>query len=311
MRWSFKKLNLTWYEYGWAALPFGLVAVGGIIGGICGGAAVASNLYVMRGKLRAPLRYAVTGIVSLCAAGTYYGLTKVLTISIGLTFITADRVDRDLQKLPVYVALKKVDPGAYSKLVAQLTDASGRRSSPADLQAIARQVLGAEVGKQVAHASDQAVIDTTRVLTLTLDQIGAKSADACFNFLFPRPDITVDLAKYITPEVAKLGDTATVAVLETSSASPQPIPERQDVAVFLNQVRSRLVANYGEDAVAMLGKPSTLDHAKVCGLTSALYKEVLSLPRGQAVPLLRISSASILRRNTLNLPIILPRCGAP
>jgi hypothetical protein len=59
--------DLTWYEHIWIALPFGLVAVGGLIGGGCGGAAWAINKKVFRSTHNPVLRYVFTGIISMGA----------------------------------------------------------------------------------------------------------------------------------------------------------------------------------------------------------------------------------------------------
>jgi len=283
MRWSLKKLNLRWYEYGWAALPLVLAPVGGVLGALCGGAAAALNLYLMRGTWRTPLKYGLTGIISLAAVGAYIALAH----TISLKLITPTTVDRDLQKLPAYVALKKIEPTLYAKLVDEVTDAASHGAGAAGIKAITARVLGSVVVGQLAHASDDAVIDAGRLLTLQLDQIGAKSADACFAFLFPRPGAPIDIAQYVSPEVTGLDADTTVAILETAGTNPRPIPSHHDIEAALGTVRNRLLSVYGEDAVNQLRKPAAMDHGQLCRMTSSLYKEVLSLPRAQSVPLLR------------------------
>jgi hypothetical protein len=71
------KRRLEWYEHIWCALPLGLVAIGGAIGGGCGGAAWAVNRQIF-GKMANPiLAYVVTGFISAAAFGAYLVLAVV------------------------------------------------------------------------------------------------------------------------------------------------------------------------------------------------------------------------------------------
>jgi hypothetical protein len=69
--------KLAWYDQVWLALPFGLVAVGGAIGGMCGGAAWALNQKVFRATKHSVLRYVLTGLISLAAVIAYLILAMV------------------------------------------------------------------------------------------------------------------------------------------------------------------------------------------------------------------------------------------
>jgi hypothetical protein len=282
MRWSFKDSKLAWYEYGWAMLPVVLLVVGGAVGGLCAAAAIACNLYVMRSRLRPVWRYSLAGLATVAAAGAYLGVAGVISVRL----ITAESVDRDLQKTPVFVALKKADPAVYAKLVEQLTDV--RKRTPAAIKAATSEAMTTVVDRLAPHASDQAVIDRARVLALELDQIGAENTDACFSFLYPGQSPMTDWRPYISSEVTKFEEAAVVSVLETGATDPKPVPEQSQVQESLRQVAQRLVAQFGEDAINMLGKePAVADRAKLCALTAAFYKEVLSLPRVKTVQLLR------------------------
>jgi hypothetical protein len=259
--------------------------VGGAAGGLCALAAIACNLYVMRSRLRPVWRYSIAGLATVIATGVYLSVAGLLTV----VLITAESVDRDLQKVPVFVALKKADAGGYAKLVEQLSDVRNR--TPDAIKTATGQAMLTAINRLAPHASDQAVIDRARVLTLELDQIGAKSADACFGFLYPGPGSSMDWKQYLSPEVSKFDEAAVVSVLETAAADPRPVPEQSQIQDFMRQVVQRLVAQYGEDDVNLLGKvPASVDHARLCRITAAFYKEALSLPRDKAVQLLRFLS---------------------
>lgn len=63
--------KLQWYEQFWIALPFALVAVGGVIGGACGGIAWAINKTVFKKTENPVLRYVFTGLISAAAVIVY------------------------------------------------------------------------------------------------------------------------------------------------------------------------------------------------------------------------------------------------
>ena len=65
------KPKLHWYQHMWLWIPIGLVAVGGAIGGTCGGIAWATNYKVFRKTEHSVLRYVFTGLISVAAVVAY------------------------------------------------------------------------------------------------------------------------------------------------------------------------------------------------------------------------------------------------
>lgn len=69
--------ELKWHERLWVGLPFGLVFLGGAVGGACGGAATLCNLRLMRGDRSAFQKYLLTGLISLAAIMVYVALATL------------------------------------------------------------------------------------------------------------------------------------------------------------------------------------------------------------------------------------------
>ncbi len=287
MGWGkFRDLNLKWYEYLWTALPIGLMAVGGAIGGACGGGAAAINIKLMQSQRSSALKYALTGLVSLGAVGAYYIVAKVFLSVTGLGgAMTAEQVDRDLKSQPIFIALQKSAPDTYANIRHTMIDGLSNGKSQAEIVADVNGQIKVLVMRYLPQASDDAVINMASVISLEYDQIGAKSADACFAYAAGASPI--DISKFVTPEIVEMEKTATAAVLETGLANPQRVPSRDEVAPALKLVVQQLVATYGQSDVAALAKPATMEHARYCSIISTLFKGALSLPRDQAVPLLR------------------------
>jgi hypothetical protein len=59
--------KLSWYQYLWIGLPLVLIALGGCLGGACGGAACAVNHAVFQKTSNPVLKYVWTGMISAFA----------------------------------------------------------------------------------------------------------------------------------------------------------------------------------------------------------------------------------------------------
>lgn len=70
--------KLTWYQYAWIGWPLILVAVGGAIGGGCGGVAAAINFKVFKKTQNPVLRYVWTGLISVAAVATYVACVTMI-----------------------------------------------------------------------------------------------------------------------------------------------------------------------------------------------------------------------------------------
>jgi hypothetical protein len=73
---------LKWYQYVWAGLPFALIFVGGLLGGLCGGFAMVINGRVFRSALNPAAKYLLTGLVTIAAAFVFIVLATAFTIAV-------------------------------------------------------------------------------------------------------------------------------------------------------------------------------------------------------------------------------------
>jgi hypothetical protein len=74
--------KLAWYDQAWLAPPFALVAIGGAIGGLCGGAAWGINQKLFHATKHPVLRYVLTGLVSVAAVIAYLVLASAVLLLI-------------------------------------------------------------------------------------------------------------------------------------------------------------------------------------------------------------------------------------
>jgi hypothetical protein len=202
----------------------------------------------------------------------------------------AEALDKQVLSDPTVAALHAADPELYENIRNKWLDNLNRGTSSAEEEAMIRGKIAQTVHKYLPLASNEAVIEFTRVYVSEIDQIGAKNVDACVSFLSPRPDeLPLDVNKYVTADTIKRRSAAYVAVLASGATNPQPVPTEGEIKKNMHLVATRLVARYGEADAAVIGDmhSPTADHGKICTIFSALYKEVLALPVQDQVPLLR------------------------
>jgi hypothetical protein len=286
MDWSFHKTKLKWYEYAWAVLPIGVVAVGGAIGGLCGGAAAAINISLMHRPWPALPKYAATGVVSLASVAIYFVVAKI-----AVTMIyggPADQVAHELRKSPLFVTIERVSPQDAAAIRDGVTQAVEQHKSQGEVAYLVESHVGALLRKYVPVASDQAITDFASVTTLEIDQIGAKDAKACYRFLYPQPGLPpINLTTYVSTEVSQREIEVSDTIVETAIADPQHVPARAEVTEALNQIGRQLTTDFGASNVGALLNPATIEPATVCAMISSLYKDALSLPAAERVPTLR------------------------
>ncbi|MBL8851653.1 MAG: hypothetical protein JNG89_18360 [Planctomycetaceae bacterium] len=74
------KPKMMWYDQVWLALPFGLIILGGLIGGAIGGGAWAVNRVVFEKTATPVLRYVFTGLITGAAYLFWLVLAVILVM---------------------------------------------------------------------------------------------------------------------------------------------------------------------------------------------------------------------------------------
>jgi hypothetical protein len=77
----------------------------------------------------------------------------------------------------------------------------------------------------------------------------------------------------------------TATVVQSGAGSPKPIPDQKEISASLSAVMSRLAARYDKTYMATFADLDK-DHAKTCTMISALYRQILALPKADGAPLL-------------------------
>jgi hypothetical protein len=137
-------------------------------------AACALNIYLFGRKLQRAAKFVFTGVISLTAVMAYLLLARVIMTAI----FTEGQADRELQILPAYIALKKVDPDSYNKLLEKIVQLRSQRRPQAEIQTAASNVL-TEVPDPDGPAAGKAdSVGRIRVLRLLMAERRQPEKDA-------------------------------------------------------------------------------------------------------------------------------------
>jgi len=203
---------------------------------------------------------------------------------------TAERAETELLKIPLYAAIRDADRDTYNKMLNAYVEAATLGKTESELIGTTRRYVAELAHKYLPVASDDAVIEMVRVMVLEMNQIGAKNADACFNFLFPRPGVPpVIISQYVSVELQNRDLAATTAVIESGARKPQRVPTEKEIEPKMNLVINALRRKFSSAQLAAFADPdsSTSPHPVVCGVTQAFYEEILALSSPDNARLLR------------------------
>ena len=82
-----ERLNLVrpleWYEYVWMGLPIVLATAGGALGGAIGLSAAYLSGRIFRSERSSPIKYLLTGLISIGAAVVFFVLAVLIQFLIG------------------------------------------------------------------------------------------------------------------------------------------------------------------------------------------------------------------------------------
>ena len=153
-----------------------------------------------------------------------------------------------------------------------------------DAEESARAVLAPIIPQYLSRASNDAVLGFTQAMVPTLAALQSDNPNRCYQYL--NPGVGGSTIPTVSEGRSELMSWMVRAV-ESAQQNPQPTEGGDDVMVALEGVQESLIERYGD--LSPLADPSApdADRTLVCGMTIALYKDILTLPREDVGPLLR------------------------
>jgi hypothetical protein len=185
-------------------------------------------------------------------------------------------------------AIKQNEPAAYDELWSKISVAIAQGSKLGDLQGVVRTYASRLIGKYLAVADADALLEMVGV---TIDEIRALEADpnSCYALLNPKKAAAPLGATQVPAELTRREMEVGARIIASGATNPQAIPPIEEVQPALTATFARLSAKLGADVrvVSQFNDPA-VDKAKLCRVTRELYEEIVAAPREQSVPELRV-----------------------
>ena len=215
-------------------------------------------------------------------------LFSVLAKEFVVPRVRAWRTEQALLDIPVYRLVKEGDPVTYEKLKSSMVISVQRGERREQVVNALRSVFVPTIPKYIPIASDESIVHYMDVLVKEMEMLLAEDASLCYQFLFPQPNVFLDLSRHLSSDLQKADMDALAEVIRSAIKSPQARPDGKVGQELLGKVARDMTVEYGED-VSLLKKAQepTADKAKVCALTLSLYKKAIALPSQENGVLLR------------------------
>jgi hypothetical protein len=186
---------------------------------------------------------------------------------------------KELLQIPVFSALKKVDPTVYDQIEQDIT-VSLRADEPSENQKkIITTALAKVLPKYAGQASDDALINWTKSFQKAILQ----DPQAC------KSQIETGITNNVDSPASQEFLAAMGTLIESGATGQKPAPiDPTQLEKGLTTVRSNVTAIHG-DRTALLADSQTMkqDPQKTCAIMKDFYAEIIKLPKPESGAILR------------------------
>jgi hypothetical protein len=226
-----------------------------------------------------------------------YGISVALVFAatnalIGNLLVPPIRVwegEKEMRKIPFYNYLAKNDPQIYAKIHANIVEAVRKKESNDVIKAHFAAISTEALSKYVARASDNSVNGFARLMVDEMDELDQTNPDLCYRFLFPAQSDALHLPLLsLSQQRNEQTLNAIAEVVHSAIQNPQTEPDIQKSQALMNSVSTSLASEFGNDLHLVQGSgDDKLQRHRVCQISSALYRHVLSLDSQDSSTVLR------------------------
>jgi hypothetical protein len=221
------------------------------------------------------------------------------TLGLALSGLTAtatkEDVNKELQRISLYGAVKRADPETYYRLLVAIGDAIRSNKSKVEIAALPQPFVYAVLRKHLVRASDEAVIALGELTVAEIDAMVFKDVSACYEFLFHWSAIRpAEFWEYLPPDMLERKFGAISEITEVKTTTSKRVPVSQEVLQSQKVVIEAVGRRYSPTFPLVLSDPHSLKYSQetVCRAFGALFSEILTLPAKDQAQLLRFRLAS-------------------
>lgn len=195
--------------------------------------------------------------------------------------------ENKLLEASVYQVLKKHEPAAYSKILAEYKRAVADPAQMSAFTSLVMSEVSTVTSRRMGTASQDSLVALMREMLGNL-RVLQKEGDTCFRYLFPHVAGPADFAKHFDDAAEGRSLALLAEVIRTSAETPAEAVPPNVAQEKLVPVVQALAEEFGDDA-QMLGNVAApgVDRQKVCAITISLYDRILRLSEADAAMVLR------------------------
>ena len=195
--------------------------------------------------------------------------------------------EQALLETPVYQVLKKHEPVAYAKILAEFERTVAEPSQSGEFTTLVMNEVSAVTSRRMGTASQDSLVALIHEMVTNLRKLQG-DGDACFRYLFPLVAGPADIGKHFDKAAQERSLALLAEVIRTSAEHPTEAVPPHVAQEKLVPVVTGLAEEFGDDA-QMLGNVAApgVDRQKVCAITISLYDRILKLPASDAAMVLR------------------------
>ena len=196
--------------------------------------------------------------------------------------------ERDTQD-SVYNYLTENDPQIYAQIHGSVVEAVRNKESNDAMKARFAVISAEALSKYGGRASDSSVNAFTRLMVNEMDELDQTNPDLCYRYLFPAKSDALHLPPLnLSDETNDQTLNAIAEVVRSAFQNPQAEPDSQKSEALMNSVTASLTTEFGSDLRLLQATANDKPQRhRVCQITSALYRHVLSLDSQDSSTVLR------------------------
>ncbi len=188
----------------------------------------------------------------------------------------------------LYEALRKADPAAHEELVRAVHAKLVEGRSLADARSATSPIVVAAYGRQIANASDEAILAVGRARVLQLSDLQSASGPACLALVLRKDgELAAEGARHLGPETRRVTVESMADVLESATPGRPAVDPAGKERLLVRAIRVARQEAGGDVAEAVLRGDGSLEPGDACRGVLLAHRAILRMPVGDAAALLR------------------------
>jgi uncharacterized protein DUF4339 len=200
----------------------------------------------------------------------------------------SDRIAGLLTRIPVYAALQRADPNAFSGMLQELSEGYKRGATEEQIFASARAIFAKALSRYWAGASDDTLLQLSNIYTTYMSGLRTIDPESCVALVDNSKDarMRANLAHNF-PENSERELALYEVVMSAGIKTGRPL--LTEAQATQNMQKIFLSPAFGKARLAVFSKSTLLpsEYEGYCEASFTFYKEINKLPKQQALDLLR------------------------